>query len=58
MLLEERDTEKAERQTVLSNLFDDLICEEIEDPSHPGDGTDNMTAILVEFTPSKSKLID
>jgi len=33
----------------LEELFDNIICEDIEDPEEIVGGSDNMTAILVEF---------
>ena len=36
---------------ILESLFDDIICEDIEDQSAVVGGSDNMSAILIEFTP-------
>lgn len=37
------------RQIVIENLFDEILCKDVNDPNSDGSGTDNMTCIVVEF---------
>lgn len=35
--------------TVVEEMFDEIICKDVNDPSSDGSGTDNMTCILIEI---------
>lgn len=52
MLREYREEHKGDGEParqILEVLFDEIIAEDIHDPSDPGEGTDNMSAVMVEF---------
>lgn len=37
------------RSVIIENLFDEILCKDVNDPSSDGSGTDNMTCIVIEF---------
>lgn len=37
------------RYKIIENLFDEILCKDVNDPNSDGSGTDNMTCIVIEF---------
>jgi hypothetical protein len=37
------------RYKVIENLFDEILCKDVNDPNSDGSGTDNMTCIVIEL---------
>ena len=52
--MKEERTAETPAQALIEGMFDDLICEDIEDQNSEIGGSDNMSAILIEFKANTS----
>ena len=52
--MKEERTAETPAQALIEGMFDDLICEDIEDQNSEIGGSDNMSAILIEFKANAS----